>query len=98
MLPCAVSARSPRLLASGGLSGGRMRLWLELPDGTVRQLNSKGSFRVPAGARLVMEPPGSGGYGPPSFRDDALVRDDRAFGPLINTWKLQKPRPAVTEA
>ena len=76
----------------------RLWLWLELPDGTVRQLNSKGSFRVPAGARLVMEPPGSGGYGPPSFRDDALMRDDRAFGPLINTWKLQKPRPAVTEA
>jgi N-methylhydantoinase B/oxoprolinase/acetone carboxylase alpha subunit len=28
---------------------------------------------VPAGARLVMEAPGSGGYGPPPARDDALV-------------------------
>jgi N-methylhydantoinase B/oxoprolinase/acetone carboxylase alpha subunit len=35
---------------------------------------------VPAGARLVMEAPGSGGYGPPSARDHALVREDRADG------------------
>ena len=55
-----------------------MRLWLDLPDSAVRQINSKGSFRVPAGARLVMEAPGSGGYGPPSGRDHALVREDRA--------------------
>lgn len=27
-----------------------------------------------------MEAPGSGGYGPASFRDDALVREDRANG------------------
>jgi N-methylhydantoinase B len=38
-----------------GLAGGRlgapMRLWLELPDGTRRALNSKGAFRVPAEGR-----------------------------------------------
>jgi N-methylhydantoinase A len=61
-------------------AGGPMRLWLELPDGAVQRLNSKGSFRVPAGARLVMEAPGSGGYGPPPARDDALVHEDYADG------------------
>jgi len=45
---------------AGGLAGGPMRLWLELPNGAVQRLNSKGSFRVPAGARPVMEAPGSG--------------------------------------
>jgi hypothetical protein len=57
-----------------------MRLWLELPDGAVQRLNSKGSFRVPAGARLVTETPGSGGYGPPPARDDPLVHEDCADG------------------
>ena len=51
---------------AGGLSGGQMRLWLELPNGAVQRLNSKGSFRVPAGARLVMEAPGSGLGGIPA--------------------------------
>jgi len=51
---------------AGGLSGGPMRLWLELPNGAVQRLNSKGSFRVPAGARLVMEAPGSGLGGIPA--------------------------------
>ena len=77
---CCERTITPPFGLAGGLSGGPMRLWLELPDGATRRLNSKGSFRVPAGARLVMEAPGSGGYGPPSFRDDALVREDRANG------------------
>jgi N-methylhydantoinase B len=35
---------------------------------------------MPAGTRLVMEAPGSGGYGPPPARDDALVHEDCADG------------------
>jgi N-methylhydantoinase B len=77
---CCERTITPPFGLAGGLAGGPMRLWLELPDGAVRRLNSKGSFRVPAGARLVMEAPGSGGYGSPSFRDDALVREDRTNG------------------
>jgi N-methylhydantoinase B len=57
-----------------------MRLALELPDGTSRPLNSKGAFRVPAGGRVVMEAPGSAGYGPPAERDPALLREDLADG------------------
>jgi N-methylhydantoinase B len=77
---CCERTITPPFGLAGGLSGGPMRLWLELPDSTVRQINSKGSFRVPVGARLVMEAPGSGGYGPPSGRDNRLVREDRADG------------------
>jgi len=57
-----------------------MRLWLELPDGSRQRLNSKGAFTVPAGGRVVMEAPGSGGYGPLSARDPALLREDLADG------------------
>jgi N-methylhydantoinase B len=57
-----------------------MRLWLELPDGSARPLNSKGALTVPPGGRLVMEAPGSGGYGPPPARDPALLREDLADG------------------
>jgi N-methylhydantoinase B len=77
---CCERTLTPPFGLAGGLSGGPMRLWLELLDGAVQRLNSKGSFRVPAGARLVMEAPGSGGYGPPPARDDALVREDCADG------------------
>jgi N-methylhydantoinase B len=65
---------------AGGRPGGPMRLWLELPDGSTRPLNSKGAFIVPANGRLVMEAPGSGGYGPPAGRDPALLREDLANG------------------
>jgi N-methylhydantoinase B/oxoprolinase/acetone carboxylase alpha subunit len=33
-----------------------------------------------------MEAPGSGGYGPPSARDPALLRQDRADGYVTETW------------
>jgi N-methylhydantoinase B len=57
-----------------------MRLWLELSDGSKRHLNSKGAFIVPPDGRVVMEAPGSGGYGPPSARDPALLGEDLADG------------------
>ena len=46
----------------------------------MQPLNSKGAFRVPPGGRVVMEAPGSGGYGPPSARDPKLLADDVADG------------------
>ena len=57
-----------------------MRLKLELPDGTTQRLNSKGAFRVPPDGRVVMEAPGSGGYGPPKERDPERLADDIADG------------------
>jgi N-methylhydantoinase B len=76
---CERSLRPPFGLA-GGRPGAPMRLWLELPDCTRQSLNSKGAFRVPTRGRLVMEAPGSGGYGPPAARDPALLREDLADG------------------
>src|SRR5215469_18338956 len=76
---CERSLTAPFGLA-GGRPGGAMQLWLELPDGNRWPLNSKGSFHVPAEGRVVMEAPGSGGYGVPAARDRALLREDLADG------------------
>jgi N-methylhydantoinase B len=77
---CCERSLTPPFGLAGGHPGAPMRLWLELPDGTTRPLNSKGAFRVPAGGGLVLEAPGSGGYGPPAGRDPALLREDVADG------------------
>ena len=68
---CCERSLTPPFGLAGGLPGGPMRLWLELPDGSKRHLNSKGAFIVPPDGRLVMEAPGSGGYGPPPARPRA---------------------------
>ena len=57
----------------GGLDGacGRIRL-----DGHDRDLPSKGEVRIPAGAHLVFDTPGGGGFGPPRERPkDAVTAD-----------------------
>jgi N-methylhydantoinase B len=77
---CCERSLTPPFGLAGGRPGGPMRLWLELPDGGRQRLNSKGALTVPAEGRIVMEAPGSGGYGPPSARDPALLREDLADG------------------
>jgi N-methylhydantoinase B len=77
---CCERSLTPPFGLGGGKAGGGMRLWLELPDGSVKRLNSKGAFRVPPGGRIVMEAPGSGGFGPPGSRDPARLHDDLADG------------------
>lgn len=77
---CCERSLTPPFGLAGGRPGGAMRLWLELPDGSRRPLNSKGAFLVRADGRIVMEAPGSGGYGPPAARDPALLREDLADG------------------
>jgi N-methylhydantoinase B len=77
---CCERALTPPFGLAGGRPGAPMRLWLELADGTKRPLNSKGAFRVPPGGRVVLEAPGSGGYGPPAARDPARLRADIAEG------------------
>src|SRR5215469_15988372 len=77
---CCERSLTPPFGLAGGRPGAPMRLWLELPDGTPRVLNSKGAFRLPAEGRLVMEAPGSGGYGLPAARDSLLLREDIVDG------------------
>jgi N-methylhydantoinase B len=77
---CCERTLTPPFGLEGGQDGGGMQLRLELPDGGVQPLNAKGAFRVPPGGRVVMEAPGSGGFGPPAERDPARLADDLADG------------------
>lgn len=63
--------------AAGGRDGatGRIRIG---PDG--QDLPGKGEVRIPAGAVLVFETPGGGGFGPPARRDRDAVRRDLENG------------------
>lgn len=76
---CERTVTSPFGLA-GGSAGAPAKLTLQLPGGTARKLTSKGGFTAPAGSRLVVEAPGSGGYGPPGGRDSARLAEDLADG------------------
>jgi N-methylhydantoinase B len=77
---CCERTKSPPFGLAGGQAGSPMRITLELPGGANREPNSKGSFTAPAGARVVFEVPGSGGYGPPEDRDPTRLRDDLRDG------------------
>ena len=60
----------------GGKNGGAGRVTLD--DGTV--LKGKGRQRIPAGAKLILELPGGGGYGDPKKRSAELVKADLEAG------------------
>ena len=77
---CSERGVTPAFGLAGGLSGAPCRRRMQAPGGQPANLTSKGGFRVPADARVVMEAPGSGGYGPPSERDPALIREDLIDG------------------
>jgi N-methylhydantoinase B len=64
----------------GGDDGGRGRITLVMPDGERRELASKASFAVPAGAEVWLQAPGSGGYGPAAARAPEALRDDLLNG------------------
>lgn len=77
---CCERTVTPPFGLAGGSAGGAARLELIMPDGAARQLNSKGAFIAPAGSLVVVEAPGSGGYGPPAERDPARHAEDLADG------------------
>ena len=75
---CCERTVTPPFGLAGGHAGGAARLTLIPPRGNARRLTSKGGFVAPAGSLVVVEAPGSGGYGPPAERDpDALAEDLR---------------------
>ena len=51
-------------------------------DGSSRELGSKATFRVPAGAVVRYETCGGGGYGDPAERDPDCVRTDVIEGKI----------------
>ena len=73
---CCERTKSPPFGLQGGRPGGAARVAVVAPDGTERELNSKGSFTVPAGGEIWLRVPGSGGFGDPQQRDRAHVGDD----------------------
>jgi N-methylhydantoinase B len=77
---CCERTVTPPFGLDGGSSGGKARLTLIPPQGNARRLNSKGGFVAPAGSLVVVEAPGSGGYGPPAERDPGALAEDLRDG------------------
>ncbi len=92
---CERSVTPPFGLAGGG-AGSPARITLDLPDGTTRRLNSKGGFTAPAGSRVVLQAPGSGGYGPPAARAAASLEADIVDGYVSEEAAEKDYRAAIT--
>ena len=75
---CCERTVTPPFGLAGGKPGAAAVIELRAPGSNARRLTSKGGFLAPAGSLVVMEAPGSGGYGDPTQRDrDALAEDLR---------------------
>jgi N-methylhydantoinase B len=77
---CCERTVTPPFGLDGGKPGGGALLELIPPNGNARKLTSKGGFIAPAGSLVVIEAPGSGGYGPPSGRERARLSEDLLDG------------------
>ena len=77
---CLERTKSPPFGLAGGRAGAPGRIAVVAPDGTERELVSKGPFTAPPGAEVCMQAPGSGGFGPPAEREAARVRADVVDG------------------
>lgn len=73
---CMERTKSAPFGISGGGSGSLGKAILKLPDGTEQNLPSKGAFDVPAGGQVILEAPGSGGYGDKAERDQMANKSD----------------------
>ena len=73
---CMERTKSAPFGISGGGSGSLGKATLKLPDGTEQNLPSKGAFDVPAGGQVILEAPGSGGYGDKAERDQMANKSD----------------------
>ena len=72
---CERTVTAPFGLA-GGADGMPARLTMALPDGSTRILNGKGGFIAPHDACVIVDSPGSGGYGPAEKRNRAALHED----------------------
>ncbi len=77
---CCERAVTPPFGLDGGLDGAPALVTLTPPDGDPRVLNSKGGFLVPPGSLVMLQAPGSGGYGDPALRDRAALCEDLLDG------------------
>lgn len=72
---CERTQSAPFGLAGGG-PGAKARISLQTADGNSRELVSKGGFTAPSDACVLLEVPGSGGYGPVEARDIECIKQD----------------------
>jgi N-methylhydantoinase B len=77
---CCERSVTPPFGLEGGGAGAPAVIEMIPPNGNPRKLNSKGGFLVPPGSRVVIEAPGSGGFGNPAARDRAQLSEDLADG------------------
>jgi len=77
---CCERTVTPPFGLAGGRAGGAARLSLIPPRGNARRLPGKGGFIAAADSLVVVEAPGSGGYGPPAERDPAALAEDLRDG------------------
>ncbi len=77
---CCERTVTPPFGLSGGHAGAPAVIELRAPGSNARRLTSKGGFLAPAGSLVVMEAPGSGGYGDPALRDRAALAEDLLDG------------------
>lgn len=77
---CCERTKSPPFGIASGSAGTPARISVTGPDGTERELNSKGSFSAQADSLVTFEVPGSGGFGPASERDPDKLRADLVDG------------------
>jgi N-methylhydantoinase B len=77
---CCERTVTPPFGLAGGLAGAPAKLELIAPRSNARKLTSKGGFLAPAGSLVVVQAPGSGGYGPPADRDRAALSEDLLDG------------------
>jgi N-methylhydantoinase B len=77
---CCERTVTPPFGLAGGKPGAPAVIELRAPGSNARRLTSKGGFLAPAGSLVVMEAPGSGGYGPPAQRDRAALAEDLLDG------------------
>ena len=77
---CCERSVTPPFGLDGGLPGAGASIKLIAPHSNTRNLNSKGGFLAPAGSVVVVEAPGSGGFGPPAGRDPFALSEDLLDG------------------
>src|ERR687891_1217199 len=73
---CLERTKSAPFGLAGGGAGAPGRIALAGPDGSERELVSKGAFTAAAEAEIRLRAPGAGGYGDANARDRARLRDD----------------------
>ncbi len=93
---CCERTVTPPFGLDGGLPGAAGRLELIAPHTNARKLTSKGGFLAPAGSLVVVEAPGSGGYGRPERRDRAALSEDLRDG-YVTTAAARRVYGAETE-